>query len=55
MEIKWEKMDYLAFILLGMLTIFYGNKQDVYKRQMLILEQMEQIFGHEKRKIRLWI
>lgn len=27
MEIKWEKMDYIAFILLGMLTIFYGNKQ----------------------------
>ena len=27
MEIKWEKMDYIAFILLGILTIFYGNKQ----------------------------
>ena len=27
MEIKWEKMDYIAFILLGMLTIFCGNKQ----------------------------
>ena len=27
MEIKWETMDYIAFILLGMLTIFCGNKQ----------------------------
>ena len=27
MEIKWEKMDDIAFILLGILTIFYGNKQ----------------------------
>lgn len=27
MENKWETMDYIAFILLGMLTIFYGNKQ----------------------------
>lgn len=27
MEIKWEKMDYIAFILLGVLIKFYGNEQ----------------------------
>ena len=55
MENKWETMDYIAFILLGMLTIFYGTAFRTGKRRGLKQESQRQNTRKEtlkwKRKI----